>query len=159
MKRRLRPVRLLAISGSLRAASSNTAILRAMAEPTPNGVEVILYRGLAGLPHFNPDLDDDGVPPAVADFRAQLRAADGASISSQEYAHGVPGAFKNGLDWVVASGEFVDKPVALINASDRRRVECGDRGVYARDRFTSGQRRRGISVAPIPKNPRRRRRS
>jgi chromate reductase len=111
-------VKILAISGSLRAGSSNTALLHAMAALAPAGVEVSLYGGLADLPHFNPDLDPETIP-SVADFRARLAAADGVLISSPEYAHGVAGVMKNALDWVVATGEFVDKPVALINASPR----------------------------------------
>ncbi len=78
-----------------------------------------MYRGLADLPPFNPDLDSDRPFEAVAGLRAQLHACDGVLISSPEYAHGVPGVLKNALDWVVGSGEFVDKPVALINASAR----------------------------------------
>lgn len=111
-------MRIFAISGSLRAGSSNTGLLHAMAALSPAGVEVSVYDGLADLPHFNPDLDPDAIP-AVADFRARLAAADGIIISSPEYAHGVAGVMKNALDWVVATGEFVDKPVALINASPR----------------------------------------
>ncbi|MEO5913889.1 MAG: NADPH-dependent FMN reductase [Luteolibacter sp.] len=112
-----KPLHLLAISGSLRAASANTAVLRAAIELAPSEVTITLYDGLAELPHFNPDLDGEIAPPAVVEFRRQLAAADGVLISCPEYAHGVPGSFKNALDWVVGSGEFVDKPVALINAS------------------------------------------
>lgn len=78
-----------------------------------------IYRGLAELPAFNPDLDDESVPEAVTAFRAVLQACDGVLISSPEYAHGVPGVLKNALDWVVGSGELVDKPIALVNASRR----------------------------------------
>ena len=116
----LRAVRILAISGSLRAASSNTALLRAAVSLVPEGVEVALYEGLASLPHFNPDLDDldaGTAPPTVMDFRSQLDASDGVLISSPEYAHGVPGALKNAIDWVVSSGQIYEKPVALLNAS------------------------------------------
>lgn len=111
-------IQILAISGSLRAASSNTVLLRAAATLAPEGVEVTQYDGLGDLPHFNPDLDAEGEagPPAVEDFRARLRQADGVLISSPEYAHGVPGVLKNALDWVVGSGEFIGKPVALLNA-------------------------------------------
>jgi NAD(P)H-dependent FMN reductase len=112
-------MRILAISGSLRARSSNTALLRAAAELAPEAVEVSIYGGLADLPHFNPDLDNGAVPSPVRDFRAQLQASDGVLISSPEYAHGVPGVLKNALDWVVGSGELYGKPVALINASPR----------------------------------------
>lgn len=112
-------MRILAISGSLRRASSNTAVLEAMALLAPDGVDIALHDGLAGLPAFNPDLDDAAELPAVLAFRDALRAADGVLISSPEYAHGVPGALKNALDWLVGSGELVGKPVALINPSPR----------------------------------------
>ena len=107
------PIRVLAISGSLRSASANTAVLRAAVALAPDDVAIALYDGLAELPHFNPDLDGDVAPPSVADFRRQLAAADGILISSPEYAHGMPGVLKNALDWLVRSMliRFVDKSV------------------------------------------------
>ena len=111
-------MQILAISGSLRQVSTNTALLRAVMAIAPADVEIELYGGLGDLPHFNPDLEG-AEPPAVLDFRARLRAADGVLISSPEYAHGVPGVLKNALDWVVGSGELVEKPVALLNAAPR----------------------------------------
>ncbi|HEV7668360.1 MAG TPA: NADPH-dependent FMN reductase [Thermoanaerobaculia bacterium] len=110
-------VRLLAISGSLRAKSSNGSLLLAARALAPEGMEVVLYGGLGELPLFNPDLDEDPGPPAVVDLRERIRSADGVVISSPEYAHSVPGAMKNALDWLVGSGELVEKPVALWNAS------------------------------------------
>jgi chromate reductase, NAD(P)H dehydrogenase (quinone) len=107
----------LAISGSLRARSSNTSLLRAMGVLAPSDVKVSPYDGMAALPHFNPDFDDEKQLTAVADFRALVGASDAVLISSPEYAHGVPGALKNALDWTVSSGEFMNKPVALINTS------------------------------------------
>jgi NAD(P)H-dependent FMN reductase len=109
-------MRIIAICGSLRAQSSNFALLRAAATIA---AEVEIYEGLANLPYFNPDDDVEGVtpPPAVAELRAMLASADGILISSPEYAHGVPGSLKNALDWLVSDGALVDKPVALINAS------------------------------------------
>lgn len=112
------PIRLLALSGSLRAASYNTALLRAAAALAAEGVEIALYDGVADLPYFNPDLEET-LPPRVANLRAKVKSADGLLISCPEYAHGVPGAFKNALDWLVGGEEFVDKPVALLNASPR----------------------------------------
>src|SRR5664279_3940423 len=112
-------MRILAISGSLRASSSNTSLLQAATGLAPQGVEVVLCDGLGDLPHFNPDLDGETVAPAVKVWRSKLRDADGVVFSVPEYAHGVPGVLKNGLDWVVGSGEFVDKPVTLFNASPR----------------------------------------
>jgi chromate reductase len=111
-------IKILAISGSLRAVSSNTALLHAAAALAPAGVEIEIYGGLGDLPHFNPDLEANE-PPAVTDLRARVRRADGLLISSPEYAHGVPGAMKNALDWLVGGEEFIYKPVALLNASPR----------------------------------------
>ena len=110
---------ILAISGSLRTASSNTILLNAAAALAPEDVEVIVYRELASLPHFNPDLDNDAVPSAVTDFRSRVCKSSGVVISSPEYAHGVPGVLKNALDWLVRSGELYEKPVALFSASPR----------------------------------------
>ena len=115
------PLRLLAISGSLRSASSNTTMLHALQSIAPVGVIVSLYDGLGDLPYFNPDLDGetDTPPPSVGQLRTQIGQADGLLISSPEYAHGVPGVLKNALDWLVSSLEFPHKPVALINISPR----------------------------------------
>lgn len=121
---RMRPMlRLLTLCGSLRAGSSNATVLEAAARLLPTNVGVDRYEGVANLPHFNPDDDRDGTsPPAsVADWRARLRAADAVLICSPEYAHGVPGALKNALDWIVSSGEFMDKPTGLITASAHSR--------------------------------------
>ena len=112
-------MKILAISGSLRSGSSNTAALRAAVHLSPPGVAVSLFQGIDDLPFFNPDLDGDDVPEPVAAFRAAIGAADGLLISSPEYARGVAGVMKNALDWLVASLEFPDKPVALVNTSPR----------------------------------------
>ncbi len=112
-------LRILALCGSLRAASVNRALLRAAAALAPAGVEVVAFERLGELPHFNPDLDTELGPPAVEAFRAALREAGAVLISSPEYAHGVPGSLKNALDWLVGSGELVEKPVALLSGSPR----------------------------------------
>jgi chromate reductase len=110
-------MRILAISGSLRAASANTRLIEALGLVAPPQVEVVIYRGLGKLPHFNPDLDGDAPPAAVLELRRQVGLCDGLVICSPEYAHGVAGTMKNALDWLVASLEFAGTPVALINAS------------------------------------------
>src|ERR1019366_8116497 len=112
-------MKIIAICGSLRAQSSNRALLRAAVKLAPEGMEITIYEGLAGLPHFNPDDDEEGStpPPPVAELRSLLAAADGILISSPEYAHGVPGSLKNALDWLVSDGALVEKPIALISAS------------------------------------------
>jgi NAD(P)H-dependent FMN reductase len=111
-------VRLLAVSGSLRQASSNSILLRAAEHLRPEGVRVEHYESIGELPHFNPDLLED-LPEAVIALRAIIGQADGLLISCPEYARGIPGAFKNMLDWLVSSEEFPGKPVALFNASPR----------------------------------------
>jgi chromate reductase len=109
----------LAISGSLRAASTNTAALEALARLAPADVEIALYRSLAALPHFNPDDDEETPPPAVVSLRALVGASAGLIIAMPEYAHGVTGVLKNALDWLVASDVFPGKPVALVNTAPR----------------------------------------
>jgi chromate reductase len=108
---------LLAISGSLRAASSNTAVIAAARALAPPGLDVVAYGGLGDLPFFNPDLDTETPPAPVLELRRLVGEADALLISSPEYAHGIPGVMKNALDWLVSSLEFPGKPVGLINAS------------------------------------------
>jgi NAD(P)H-dependent FMN reductase len=119
----LKTMRILAVSGSLRSASANTSTLMAAAVLAPPGVEIILYKGLGELPHFNPDLDAPDAPRtlplAVQDLRREVGLCDGLLICSPEYAHGVAGSLKNALDWLVGSIEFGGKPVALFNAAPR----------------------------------------
>ena len=110
---------IVAISGSLRATSLNTAVLQAASRLAPAGVRIEIFEGIGNLPFFNSDLDGDRLPREVAEFRTVIGAADGLLISSPEYARGVAGVMKNALDWLVASFEFPNKPVALINTSPR----------------------------------------
>ncbi len=110
-------MRILAISGSLRASSTNTKLVRAIMKLAPENMVFTLYDGLGDLPHFSPDIDVEDAPPSVATLRRQLQDADGVLICTPEYAYGVPGSLKNALDWMVSSGEFVSKPVVAISAS------------------------------------------
>ncbi|CAD6879252.1 hypothetical protein [Methylomonas albis] len=111
-------MKILALSGSLRAASINSAVLRAVKQLAPASIEVRLFSGLGNLPLYNPDLEN--APPAVArQLRNEVAAADALLIASPEYAHGVTGTIKNALDWLVAFEGFVDKPVAVLNATPR----------------------------------------
>lgn len=116
-----KPMRLLAISGSLRRASTNTAALEALAKLAPGGVKVLVYRDLAKLPPFNPDddVEDRPQPEPVETLRALIGASDALVIAAPEYAHGLPGVLKNALDWLVASETFAGKPTVLINTSPR----------------------------------------
>jgi chromate reductase len=109
----------LLISGSLRAASSNSALLRTAVAVAPGDVEARIYDGLGGLPHFNPDDDPEGgpVPAAVADLRAQLKGAGALLFCIPEYAGALPGSFKNLLDWTVGGGETYGMPVGWVDVS------------------------------------------
>jgi chromate reductase len=107
---------ILAISGSLRAASTNTALLRAAIALAPSDVLITLYDGLDGLPHFSPERDRENTSESVHTLRTLLRQADAVLICTPEYIHGMPGVLKNMLDWLASSGEFVDKPVGVISA-------------------------------------------
>ena len=111
------PRRIVTLSGSIRSGSSNSALLRAARTLSPKGTELVHYEGMAELPLYTPDLDIEPAPVSVQAFRALLKSASAVLISCPVYAHGVPGAFKNALDWVVSSGEFVEMPVGLIVTS------------------------------------------
>jgi chromate reductase len=114
------PMKILAISGSLRAGSHNTAVLAAAKRLAPAGVIIELFDGIQKLPFFNSDLETpERLPEEVVAFRQAIGAADGILISSPEYARGVSGVMKNALDWLVGSFEFPGKAVALINTSPR----------------------------------------
>jgi chromate reductase len=112
-------MKIIAISGSLRATSLNTAVLHAACRLAPAGVKIEIFDGIGQLPFFNSDLEGEHLPQDVANFRNVIGAADGLLISSPEYARGVAGVMKNALDWLVGSQEFPGKPVALINTSPR----------------------------------------
>jgi len=103
----------LALSGSLRAASINSALLRATSRLAPPAVN-----GLGELPLFNPDREANP-PDSVTAFRSAVAGADALLIASPEYAHGVTGTIKNALDWLVSFEPFAYKPVAVLNASPR----------------------------------------
>lgn len=111
-------VKVLAISGSLRAASLNTAMLRALMRIAPNDIDIEMSPSIGELPLFNPDVEFPN-PTAVEGFRQKIIAADALIIASPEYAHGVTGAIKNALDWMVGNESFVNKPVAVFNTSPR----------------------------------------
>jgi NAD(P)H-dependent FMN reductase len=116
-------VRVLLLTGSTRGASTNTAALRTAIAVAPDGVECVLYGGLADLPAFNPDDDHDPLPAVVGDLRAQIAAADALLICTPEYAGALPGSFKNLLDWTVGGTQMTAKPTAWINVGGPGRGE------------------------------------
>ena len=111
-------MKILAISGSLRAASINAAFCRATAQLAPQSLAVEVLSGLAEIAPYNQDLEVQP-PPAVAALRARVGASDALIIASPEYAHGVSGVMKNALDRLVSYEGTEHKPVAQVNTSPR----------------------------------------
>ncbi|SFR55965.1 NADPH-dependent FMN reductase [Yoonia tamlensis] len=109
---------ILAISGSTRAASTNTALLHALAAIAPTGVTVAVYDQLASLPVFSADLDA-APPQAVMDFKQRVAATDGIVFSSPEYVRSLPGGLKNAIDWLVSGDAVIAKPMAILHGSHR----------------------------------------
>jgi NAD(P)H-dependent FMN reductase len=110
---------ILGISGSLRAASTNGALLAALARNAPQSCRLTIYDGLGRLPIFNPDDEGERTPPEARRLIEAVSEADGVIVSSPEYAHGVPGGLKNALDWLVSRDAAVGKPAMLVHASRR----------------------------------------
>ncbi len=113
-----RPLKVLALCGSLRKASINAALLRAAARLAAPAANVEVPNWLGRLPLFSPDLEAD-LPLPVQALYMTVANADALLIASPEYAHGVSGTIKNALDWLVSFEPFIHKPVAVLNASPR----------------------------------------
>jgi len=111
--------RVLCLCGSLRRVSANRAALEAARALAPASLQLEIYPGMGALPWFSPDAEVDPLPQTVLDLRAAVGRADALLIACPEYAHGIPGAFKNVLDWLVGSLEFPGKPLLLLNTSAR----------------------------------------
>jgi chromate reductase len=115
-------MRILAISGSLREGSYNSALLRAATELAPPGVELELFTGLDQIPPYDQDLDEAGrdAPDPVRHLRAQIEGADALLIATPEYNGSIPGVLKNAVDWASArhrGSSFRYKTVAIVGAS------------------------------------------
>ncbi|MFI7143041.1 NADPH-dependent FMN reductase [Streptomyces massasporeus] len=113
-------VNILAISGSLRTGSTNTALLRAAQKHAPSGVSISLYENLGAIPLYNGDLDTDSPPTAVEELRAAIAEADGLLIATPEYNYSIPGVLKNALDWAsrpAQSSALLHKHVAILGAA------------------------------------------
>jgi chromate reductase, NAD(P)H dehydrogenase (quinone) len=130
---------ILALSGSLRGASTNTALLQALAARARPLHNVTVFAGLAAIPPFNPDHEGPLTAAPVLAFAKAVEQADAIVISCPEYVHALPGAFKNAIDWLVSRTEIIGKPIALLHASHRGDDVLADlRRVLATvsDRFT-----------------------
>lgn len=110
---------LVGISGSLRKASFNTALVHAAAELVPNGTSLTVV-SIDEIPLYNADLDVDGGPASVRKLKSKIDEADGIVIATPEYNYGLPGVLKNVIDWVsrpAYKSVLVGKPVATMGAS------------------------------------------
>lgn len=110
---------ILAVSGSARRLSTNTALLRALQAIAPDGIMVQVYEGIGDLPVFSPDREGADLPDGVQNFQRAIADCDGLILSSPEYVRGIPGGLKNAIDWLVSGDQVVGKPIALVHASHR----------------------------------------
>lgn len=110
-------MRVLAVSGSLRAQSLNTLLLKEAARLAPPGMAISGWERLDDLPHFSPERDTDPPPVPVAELRDLILTADALLICTPEYIHAMPAVLKNLLEWVVSSSACVGKPAAAWSVS------------------------------------------
>ncbi|MGA0545633.1 NADPH-dependent FMN reductase [Brevundimonas sp. VNH65] len=115
-------MRLIGLSGSLRQASFNSALLRATQTLAPDGVEIVAG-SIRGIPLYDADLErDQGLPSAVTDLKDLIAASDGLLLFTPEYNNSIPGVFKNAIDWLSRPADdigrvFGGRPVAVLGAS------------------------------------------
>ena len=113
---------IIGVSGSLRRASFNTALLRAAAECMPSGAELRIET-IEGVPLYNGDIETtDGLPARVVELKKAILGANGLLLSTPEYNNSIPGVLKNAIDWlsrptVDIKALFGNRPVALMGAS------------------------------------------
>src|SRR6187455_2016612 len=122
-------MRVLAICGSLQAKSANLSLLHRAQELMPADAALSIFDGIKDLPHFNPDLEQDGPLPVVDTWRRAIAESDALLIACPEYGHSLPGVLKNAVDWVIGSGELEGKIVALTASTPA--AERGRRGLAA----------------------------
>ena len=142
-------MRVLAVCGSLKGTSGNLALLKTAAASMPPGVDVVFFDGLGDLPHFNPDLEANGVPGSVARWRRALAESHAVLIASPEYGFSLPGVLKNAIDWVIGSGELERKVIAITAATTA--PGRGRRGLQALRETLSAVRATVVGGEPIPK--------
>jgi NAD(P)H-dependent FMN reductase len=143
-------MKILAVCGSLQANSSNLTLLRHAIARAPAGVTIEPFDGLRDLPHFDPDLEAQGVPPSVVAWRAALSRSDAVLIASPEYGHSLPGVLKNAIDWVIGSGELERKTVAITAATTH--PDRGRMGLQALRQTLNAVSATIVGGEPISKN-------
>jgi NAD(P)H-dependent FMN reductase len=145
-------MRILAISGSLQAESSNRVLLGIAAALAPVGVELRGFEGIRDLPHFDPDLDrPEALPAPVERWRRAVSHSDALLIASPEYGHSLPGVVKNSIEWTISSGELNRKIVAITAAVPA--PERGRQGLRALRDTLSSVNATIVGGEPIAKGP------
>lgn len=137
-------MRILGLSGSLRAGSYNSGLLTALSARSPKGVELILFDGLRDIPFYDPDIDGDRPPAAARALRAAIDEADAVLFSTPEYNATIPAVIKNAVDWAsrpAGGGVIRNVPAAVIGAGPG---QFG--GVWAQDDLRKSLRIAGARV-------------
>lgn len=145
-------MKILGICGSLQEKSSNLTLLQTAARLMPPDATLVLYEGLADLPHFNLDIEAAGeVPPAVQTLREAIAASDALLIASPEYGFSLPGSLKNAIDWLIGSGELESKIVGVTASTPA--PERGRRGLEALCNTLGAVKARIVGGLPIARGP------
>jgi chromate reductase len=144
-------VRILSICGSLQAKSRNRELLETAATLAPPGVQFVHFDGLRALPHFDPDLEINGQLASVQVWRNEIATSDGLLIACPEYGHSLPGSLKNGIDWLIGSGELERKLVAITASVPG--PERGRLGLKALRDTLAAVSARVIGGEPISRGP------
>jgi chromate reductase, NAD(P)H dehydrogenase (quinone) len=111
----------LCLPGSARLASSNAVLLRKLAIEMSDFADALVYEGLIDLPIFSPDREGSATPAIINDLKSRVARAHGLIIACPEYVHGIPGGFKNLIDWLVSGDELYGKPVMLVHTNGHGR--------------------------------------
>ncbi|HEX3851827.1 MAG TPA: NADPH-dependent FMN reductase [Polyangiaceae bacterium] len=144
-------MRVLSVCGSLQQKSANLTLLERAAVLAPAGVELQRYDGLRDLPHFNPDLEQNGPLPAVSALREAVQKSDALLIAMPEYGHSLPGALKNAIDWLIGTGELERKLCAITSSVPI--AERGLRGLKALEDTLGAVSARMAFARPIVRGP------
>jgi chromate reductase len=144
-------LKILGICGSLQSASANLELLHRAARLMPDGVELSIYDGLRDLPHFNPDIEKDGVPAAVMKLREEIASSAALIIACPEYGFSLPGSLKNAIDWLIGSGELESKIIAVTASTAS--PERGRLGLEALCGTLRAVKARMVGGVPIARGP------
>ena len=138
-------MKIIAISGALRKASTNTGLLRALKDVAASGIEIDIAT-LHGIPLYDGDFEkQSGKPQSVKDMDARIRSAAAVIIATPEYNFSIPGVLKNATDWLSRGGSpFKSKPVGILGSAD------GPLGT-GRSQYHLRQNLQGLEALTMPK--------